>query len=51
MEARFCELGRGSTGTVHLSVVDMCEISESLRFSSSDIQGAGTPKTLSDMCW
>lgn len=23
-----CELGSGSTGTVHLSVVDTCEISE-----------------------
>lgn len=46
METR-CELGSGSTGTVHLSVVDMCEISKSLRFSSNDMQRAGgTPKML-----
>lgn len=37
-----CELGSGRTGTVHLSMVDMCEISESLRFSSSDTQRAKT---------
>lgn len=49
METR-CELGNGSTGTVHFRVVDMCGISESLIFSSNDVQRAGTPKPLQDSC-
>lgn len=45
METR-CELGNGSIGAVHLSVVHVCEVSDSLRFSTNDVQRIGTPRLL-----
>lgn len=49
METR-CELGNGSIGAVHLSAVHVCEISDSLRFSTNDVQRAGMPRPLWDAC-
>lgn len=45
METR-SELGNGSIGAVHLSVVHVCEVSDGLRFSTNDVQRTGMPRPL-----